>query len=46
MEKENERMGIAHVDCSEVQYVVESKDLRHSYWIFKGNGFQNKSCSS
>jgi len=47
MEKENERMGIGlYVDCSEVQYVVESKDLRHGHWIFKGNGFQNKSCSS
>ncbi len=46
MEKENERMGIGYVDCSEVQYVVKSKDLRHGHWIFKGNGFRNKSRSS
>jgi hypothetical protein len=46
MEKENGRMGIGYVDCSEVQYVVKSKDLRHGHWILKGNGFRNKSCSS
>jgi hypothetical protein len=39
MEKENERMGICYVNCSEVQYAIESKDLRHGHWILKGNGF-------
>jgi len=40
MENENERMGIGYVDCSEVQYVVKSKDLKHGHWILKGNGFK------
>jgi hypothetical protein len=28
MEKENRWMGIGYVDCSEVQYVIKSKDLK------------------
>jgi len=46
MGKENERMGIGYADSTKVQYVIESKDLRHGHWILKGNGFRNKSCSS
>jgi hypothetical protein len=46
MEKENGRMGTGYVDCSEVQYAIKSKDLRHSCWILEGNGFWNELCSS
>ncbi len=37
MEEENGTMGIGYVDCSEVEYVIKSKDLRHSHWIFEGS---------